>query len=162
MASEIPIQEAPAVESCNVRHLPPVFEFNNITLEDVISAIDRLSGSKSCAGNGITSFMLKSAKYALGPILLFMYNLSVISRTFPVVWKVAKVRPLFESGSTDDLNNFRPISIIPTVGKVIERIIHRQSVSYLENNHVLSEAQSGFRGGRSTGTCLVDFLDNIY
>ena len=92
-----------------------------------------------------------------------MYNLSMQERVFPRLWKISKVTPLHKGGSKDDCNKYRPISIIPTVGKVMERLVHLQCVDYLTSHNVLSEAQSGFwGGGRSTGTCLVDFLDNIY
>ena len=86
----------------------------------------------------------------------------ITNRSFASVWKAAKVSPLHKAGSVDIASNFWPISIIPTVGKILERIIHKQTVAYLESSNILSEAQSGFRAGRSTGTCLIDFLNNIY
>ena len=58
--------------------------------------------------------------------------------------------------------NYRPISILPTVGKVLERIIHDQLYNYLTVNNLLISRQSGFRKGYSTGTCIVDLLHNIY
>ncbi len=85
-----------------------------------------------------------------------------MTRTFAKSWKITKVTPLHKGGSVSDANNFRPISIIPTVGKVLERLVHTQCISYLESNNLLSEAQSGFRSSRSTGTCVVEFLDKIY
>ncbi len=89
-------------------------------------------------------------------------NLSFRNRKFPGTWKLSKVTALHKGGSTDNCNNYRPISILPTVSKVLERLVHQQCSSYLTLHGLLSEAQSGFRGGRSTGTCLIEFLDNIY
>ena len=106
--------------------------------------------------------MIKSCKRGISPVLVHLYNLSITTKCFPDSWKITKVRPLYKGGNAADCNNYRPISIIPTLGKILERIIHKQCSNYLEMNNVLSAAQSGFRKGRSTGTCLVEFLDNIY
>ena len=106
--------------------------------------------------------MVKSCKYAISSLLLYLFNLSITTRSFPDIWKLAKVRPLFKGGNSDSANNFRPISIIPTIGKIMERIIHVQTIAHFEDYNILSEAQCGFRAGRSTGTCLVSFLDIIY
>ena len=60
------------------------------------------------------------------------------------------------------MNNYRPISIIPTVGKIPERLVYKQSSSYLKKYNILTDAQSGFRAGHSTVTCMISFLDKIY
>ncbi len=98
-------------------------------------------------------------KKLLKRLLVSLFDLSISSRIFPDNWKMAKVCPLFKSGSIDDASNFRPISIIPTIGKLLERLVHIQSIKFLEFYYILLEAQSGFRAGHST--CLVDFIDNI-
>ena len=106
--------------------------------------------------------MLKSCNEEISPVPTAMYNLSIQNRIVPKMWKRVKVRPLHKGGSYEDCNNYRSISIIPTVGKVMERLIHGQCSDYLEGYNILLEAQSGLWGGRSTGTCLIEFLDNIY
>ena len=124
----------PDITSCfDLNRMPPVFEIAAVTEKDVLLAIEKLSPSKSCSTDGITSFMIKSCKVVLSPVLLSLFNLSIISRTFPNCWKLAKIRPLFKSGSIDDPSNFRPISIIPTVGKILERLVHDQMSKYLES-----------------------------
>ncbi len=158
-------QKIPVIDSTIIKEtisLPPVFELKNVTIANTISAINRLSNTKSCSHDGITAFMLKNCQDEISPTLTYMYNLSIKQRTFPKSWKISKVTPLHKGGSKDDSNNYRPISIIPTVGKVMERLVHLQCTEYLSSHNILSEAQSGFRGGRSTGTCLIDFLDNVY
>ena len=106
--------------------------------------------------------MLKACKQPITKVLVFLYKLSITSRTFAAGWKITRVTPLHKGGSHGDPNNFRPMSIIPTFGMVLERLVHSQCITYLESRHLLLEAQSGFRGGHSTGTCMVEFLDNIY
>ena len=81
---------------------------------------------------------------------------------FPQQWKIGKVTPLYKQGPADDPNNYRPITVIPTVGKVLERLVYNQMTKYLNDHKIITETQAGFREGRSTGTCLIEFLHNIY
>ena len=106
--------------------LPPSFEFIQNSTEDVTNAINSLSSSLAGSVDDITALMIKSAKMESAPILQYMYNLSINTRTFAACWKISKVTPLFKSGDPTDVNNYRPISIIPVVGKILERIIHWQ------------------------------------
>ena len=106
--------------------------------------------------------MLKSCQIEIAPTLTHIVNLSMHKRAFPSAWKLSKVTPLHKSGSWDDCNNYRPIAILSTVSKVLERLVHQQCTAYLTSYGILSEAQSGLRGGRSMDTCLIEFLNNIY
>ena len=80
---------------------------------------------------------------------------------FPNAFKTSKVKPIYKKGDIADLNNYRPISLLPTISKVFERVIHTQIVSYLCTNNLLCEQQYGFRAKHSTELAsikLVDFL----
>ena len=74
--------------------------------------------------------------------------------------KCAKVIPLFKEGNHSDLNNYRPISIVPIVAKVFERIIYDQVYGYLTENNLISSQQSGFRSLHSTVTALLEATNN--
>ena len=121
-----------------------------------------MNNTQSSSLDGINSYMFKSEKTELLPHLLFLYNMSIQQSSFPELWKVAKVIRLHKSGPTDDMNNCRPLSVIPTLSKALERLIYNQSVKYLTGNNVITDAQAGFREGCCMGTCLVDLLHNIY
>ena len=75
--------------------------------------------------------------------------------------KEARVTPLFKKGSRLDCGNYRPVSILNVLSKILERSVHGQLVSYLTKKGVLSEAQSGFRPGFSTDTCLLGLTDFV-
>ncbi len=141
---------------------PPVFDFSMVSDDQVAEAICRLSNTRACGTDQITSFMLKAGKAEILPVLTHIFNLSVREKTFPTMWKHARVTPLYKSGPRNQPDNYRPISVLPTVGKIFERLIHTQCQKYLTDHHILTEAQAGFRKGRSTGTCLAEFLHNIY
>ena len=75
---------------------------------------------------------------------------------------MAKVTPFFKSGDSSLCTNYHPISILPTLGKLLDSLVHDQLYTYLTSYNILSDRQSGFRKGYSTGTCLVEFLHTIY
>ncbi len=142
--------------------LPPVFELLDFTPDDISKAIDRLSNSGASSVDDITSLMVKSCKTELLNVLCYLCNMSIRQKCYPDIWKIAQVTPLFKQGSHVDPNNYRPISVLPTFGKLLERVIQKQCLEYLESNNLLSDHQFGFRANRSTGTCLIDFLHNVY
>ena len=74
---------------------------------------------------------------------------------------MAKVTPICKAGDKSDVGNYRPISVLPLISKVIERAVHNQLYSFLTNMNLLSKDQSGFRTGHSTSTTLLDVQDFI-
>ena len=141
---------------------PPIFDIVETNIDMVEKAIDMLSSTSSSYYDGITSYLLKCSKPCLSGILVHIFNLSIRNKVFPALWKEAKITPLYKIGDHDNPTNYRPISILPTVGKVLERTIHDQLYNYLTINNLLTPRQSGFRKGYSTGTCIIDLLHNIY
>ena len=105
--------------------------------------------------------MLKDASDVIAPLLASLINKSFVDGIFPEVWKSAKVVALFKGRDKALKDNYRPISILPTISKIIERSAHVQLCSYLEENKLLSQSQFGFRQKRSTPTDLITFTDQI-
>ncbi len=121
-----------------------------------------LKPSTSCRVDGITARLLKAAGPSIYPIILHICNLSISQSEFPSPWKIGCVTPLHKSGDLISPNNYRPISVIPCLGKLLKRLIHNRTTAYLTRYNLLSLRQSGFRKGYSTGTCLIDFLHHIF
>ncbi|CAB4019051.1 Hypothetical predicted protein, partial [Paramuricea clavata] len=82
--------------------------------------------------------------------------MSIDSDQFPSDWKAARVIPLFKKGQRSMLDNYRPISILPVVSKLMERIMYDQMYEYLNQNNFFSKHQFGFRPYHSTTTTLLD------
>lgn len=88
-------------------------------------------------------------------------NTSIESSTFPDIWKTAIVRPLPKNTNPLTFKDLRPISILPCMSKVLERVVCQQLTEYLESNSILPQYQSGFRKNHSTSTALIDVTGNI-
>ena len=91
-----------------------------------------------------------------------IFNQSISQGKLPEHWKSARVTPLFKQGNRDDVKNYRPVSVIPVVVKVFERIVYEQlyMYAYLEEHDILCEHQSGFCAILSTVTTLLEATDS--
>ena len=92
--------------------------------------------------------------------ICMIFNCSLTSGIFPDDLKCAKVTHLFKQGKLNDVNDYRPISVISVVAKVFEQITYNQLDAYLSENNLISQYQSGFRSMHSTVTSSVEATDN--
>ena len=88
--------------------------------------------------------------------LTHIINESIRTATFPDAWAVGSITPIPKEGDNLDPGNWRPISILPLPSKLLERAIHYQIISHLDNNGYLSLDQHEFRAGKSTSTAILD------
>ena len=117
---------------------------------EVYKVIREINTSKSSGLNNISSFILKEAFGYLVAEVTFMYNLSLRTSQFPKAWKKALVIPIPKTGDLTQVKNYRPISLLPLPGKVLEKLVHSQLSVYLEAEGLLAPEQHGFRKGHST------------
>ena len=103
---------------------------------------------------------LCSAEVALPLSLIF--KTCITTGKFPDLWKYANVQPIHKKGNRQIKSNYRPISLLPICGKILEKIIFDQVYSFLNSNKLISKNQSGFRPGDSTIYQLLSITTNIY
>ena len=94
--------------------------------------------------------------------ITYIVNLSLQSGIMPDLLKVAKVIPIFKKGDKMDPGCYRPISILPILGKIIENFANEQLTGYIENNEILSNQQYGFRKNNSTTYLMINLFDRIF
>ena len=82
--------------------------------------------------------------------------------TFPDEWKIARLIPLFKNGQTNLPGNYKPISVLPAISKIMEKILYDQLYNYLTKFQLLSDSQFGFRKHHSTATALLDGTNSWY
>ena len=100
------------------------------------------------------------AKVISGP-LSHIINLSIKTCTVPFIWKIAKILPAFKSGNSSLPENYRPISILPVLSKILEKAVHAQLTEFLEIENLLNDCQYGFRSKRSTKLASTLLCDKI-
>ena len=135
------------------------------TLPELSAALQRMSSSRACGPDGITVDMLRMTFAVVGPHLLHLVNSCITKCDMPTEWKSAVVIPLYKKGDRLDPSNYRPISIIPVVAKLCERVVCSQLMTYLCCHDLICPQQYGFRPGMSTGAAMLDAVtyvtDNI-
>ena len=82
--------------------------------------------------------------------------------TYPDIWKLANVTPIFKKGDKQLIGNYRPISLLPLCGKIFEKIIFNNLYKHLTTHHLITKNQSGFRPGDSTTNQLIYLVDEIH
>ena len=118
-----------------------------ITDNEIHDIINSLDSNKS---NDISPKLLKALCNTFCPILTYLFNSCMLSGFFPDELKIARVIPLFKSENTNLMSNYRPISILPTLSKIFEKLIHVRIYQFLDENQVLYSYQFGFRKAHST------------
>ena len=111
--------------------------------------------SKATGLDGIGPKLLKISSGIITKSITNNFDNCITSGKFPTSWKLAKVNPLYNGDAKDGINNYRPISILPTLSKLIEKFIQKHLMAYLNSFDVLHKYQSGFRSGHSTETALI-------
>lgn len=134
-------------------HIPYITEYQTRKL------LTNLDISKATGLDQLGPRLLKLSTDIITKTITRIINLSIKNGVFPDTWKYAKVTPLFKSGSPAEINNYRPISILPTLSKIIERHVHDSFILYLNSYKLLCESQSGFRKHHSCETALVHMID---
>ena len=144
----------PRVGACALQLSP-------LSLDELRSIIFGLSSSSACGADGISIHMFRMTFDSIGEVILHLVNSSITQSDVPASWKHSVVHPILKSGDPSDPSNFRPISIVPVIAKILERAVHQQLYSYLSENHLLSPNQHGFRPRHSTETALTSISDHI-
>lgn len=125
--------------------------------ESLVSrALKRVKPSFSCGPDGIPSAVLKAFGDILVPVLARIFRTSLNTGKFPTRWKIARVVPIYKSGSKLDPTNYRPISILCAASKLFETVLHTLLTFSVKT--ILLPQQHGFLAGRSTTTNLVNFM----
>lgn len=123
-----------------------------------------INGLKSTCANGwdgISATLIKSAKQTLIPVLEHIFNLCLSSGIFPLAFKKALVHPIYKSGDRGSVTNYRPISVLTTTSKLLEKIINARLVNYLCEKQIIACNQFGFTKGKSTEDAVLSLTEIV-
>ena len=144
----LPVPDGPASASS-------FFSFEPVTSHDVLLLPQSVDINKATGSDDIPGLVLKSCASALAPSLTLIFNVVLKSGTIPALYKRSNVSPLFKSGYCHKPSNYRPVSLLPILSRLLEKIVQSQLMSYLYRHDLLPCNQFAYRAEHSTEDALV-------
>ena len=160
LAQNIPASDKHFVDFLGNPNPDSIF-FVPIHKYEILDIVSNLDNKKSSGYDGVNNFLLKGIIVSIVDPLVHIFNLSLLNGQVPDIMKIAKVVPLFKKGDKLEVCNYRPISLLSTLSKVLEKIIYTRTVSFFKNNAIFSNFQFGFREKHSTVHALLSFVDKV-
>ena len=160
-------------EQCTIHDngslLPPLNYRTNSILsdikiepDDIVKIILSQNSKKAHGCDNISMAMIKLCPREIALPLSMIFKKCLSTGKFPDAWKLANVQPIHKKNDRQLKSNYRPISLLPLCGKLLEKIIFDQVYSYLDQNRLISTKQSGFRPGDSCIYQLISITSDIY
>ncbi|CAH2087428.1 unnamed protein product [Euphydryas editha] len=135
--------------------------FDQCTTLEISKIIDNLNPLCSTGIDGINTKSIKCIKNLIVDSMCKCFNKLLNDGEFPNSLKIAKVSPIYKSGLTSEPGNYRPISVLPVISKILEKILHNRLEKYLKSINFITERQYGFRPRSNTLTATADLVTKI-
>ena len=137
------------------------FVCNSISFNELFNTISSLNNKKSSSHDNISNCLIKRCINELMNPLLYLFNLSFEKGIFPSELKMAKIIPLYKSGDSLLMQNYRPISLLSPFGKILEKLMASRLTDFLHKFNILHECQFGFRKKYSTMYATLDMITMV-
>ena len=137
------------------------FEITPTNIQEIMIFILQLDDSKSTGPDNLPVNLIKIAAPIIAPVIVSIFNLSFALGQFPNLMKLAKVIPIFKADLTIEFNNYRPISLLAILSKILEKLMHKRLSNFLTLHSVIFESQFGFQKSKSTSHSLIEIIDKI-
>jgi len=143
-----------------IQNLPGTdFVLKPVTINEVRQRLETIDTHKSSPD--IPYYLIKIASNGLAEPIAFIVNGSIIHGIVPDLFKVSCITPIFKHGDTTNPSCYRPISILPSFNKILERIVYDQIISFLDHHKILTNYQFGFRKNHSTEQAILEITDKL-
>ena len=139
--------------------IPGMFRLQGVSRAFIVDQLKALTPPKSTGLDGIGTRFLKDGADALADVVISLVNLSITLKIVPACTKHAKVIPMYKKKGKLDVGNYRPVSVLTSISKVLEKAVHCQVEGYCNANNIIFPIQSGFRRSFLTDSCLVYLHD---
>lgn len=161
LAGKLDSSNLPPFHVYLTKNISTNFRFTNVTLYDIKSIIKNFDPKTSVGHDGISMKVIKLLDSNILEPLTLNINQSLTTGIFPDDLKIAKVLPIYKKDDDTLFDNYRPISLLPAISKLFERIVYNQLYNYFVLNKLLYYSQHGFRKLHSTETATLEFVDKI-
>jgi hypothetical protein len=140
---------------------PPPFDFHQVQPDDIDKIIRSLQPKHSSGQDNISTILIKSLREELTEPICLIINQMFYTSIFPNKLKIAKIKPIHKKGDTHSCENYRPISLLPAISKILEKVILLQLDTHFHENNLYYSSQYGFRKKRSTEHAILELTDRI-
>ena len=138
------------------------FDVHPVTTESLVMTVSRMNSSSACGADGLCVRFVKLCMPYIYHVITHIVNSSLASHTVPPSWKLTYIHPIQKTSKSNETSNYRPISILPTIAKITERVVYEQLFEYFTSHHLFPSCQHGFRLAHSTDTALLTMTDRIF
>ena len=128
---------------------------------EILKIIKKLGSRKSAGRDNIKADLIKCVANEIVKPLAIIFNMSLSNGIVPDELKIAKVVPIYKKENPEIFGNYRPVSVLPCISKILERIVYNRSYDFLSKNELLYKKQYGFRTNHSTYMAVVDFINDV-
>ena len=128
--------------------------------KEIYKILVSLRPKKSSGHDNISTYFLKKISQTISYPISILINKSFTEGIVPESLKIAKVIPIHKGKERESFSNYRPISILPSLSKILEKAMYKRVYNFLENNNILYKSQYGFRKNHSTTEAILEFLSN--
>ena len=135
------------------------FHFPKVSEKTISDFLKELKTNKATGIDNLSDRFLKDGPKVFATPLAQIYYLSIKLSTVPDECKIAKLKPIYKKGKKTDPKNYRPISFLPVISKILEKAIHDQTMDFVTKKNILYKFQSSFRKFHSTDSCLSHLQD---
>ena len=160
-AASVPSPRAP-LPVIIPRVMTCAFRPRSVTYDSLYSLVHSMKRSTFSGLDGVSVETFRRFFHGMGHILLDIVNCSLETGLVPFAWKRALVTPIPKGPDSSEPRDTRPISMLPGIMKIVERVVQRQVTAYFNDNQLFTDAQHGYRRGRSTETALAVITDKVY
>ena len=138
------------------------FSFSPVDVKTIENIVKGSKPKTSKGTDGITMKLLKVILDSIALPLTVLINQSLMTSIFPSKFKVAKIMPLLKKPNIFKVDNFRPISLLPCISKILEKCVFKQLNEYFEKHKLLYNSQYGYRQGHSTESACMELIDKLH
>ena len=161
LASQIPNHNTVNPNFYINKHLTTSIFLEAITMEEVLKEVSNFKNKQSSGHDGITMNLVKNCINEIIDPLTYVFNLSLETGIFPDNFKIGKVIPIYKSGEKNKFSNYRPISVLPTFSKILEKLFNNRLLNFIDKHNILYPGQFGFRKNMATSHALFHFTEQI-